>query len=200
MSAVAAPYGARPIGTLSASGSYSERRIGIPITASYATSIFYGDFVKLVAAGTLEKDTGTTTLNPVGIFVGCSYTDPTSKQYVNSQYWPASNAATDPIGWVIDDPDVVFQMQSATTVPQTELGLNFAVTQTAGSTAIGRSKNALTASPAITATLPIRVIGFVDGPDSRVGDAYTDCICIFNAPNAPLTVANGHQYRVALGF
>jgi hypothetical protein len=100
----------------------------------------------------------------------------------------------------VNDPDIIFQMQSATTVPQTELGLNFAVTQTAGSTAIGRSKNALTATPAITATLPIRVIGFVDGPQSAVGDAFTDCLCIFNAPNAPLTVANGHQYRVALGF
>ena len=200
MSATAAPYGARPVGTLSATGSWSAKRIGIPITGSYNASIFYGDFVKLVAAGTLEKDTGTTTLNPVGIFVGCQYTDPTSGQVVHSQYWPASNAAADPIGWVVNDPDVIFQMQSATTIPQTELGLNWKVTQTDGSTAIGTSKNALTATPADTATYPIRVIGFVDGPDSAVGDAFTDVLCIFNAPNAPLTVANGHQYRVALGF
>ena len=200
MATVALPYGAVPVGNLGSSGSFSAKRFPFPITASYGTAIFYGDFVKLVAAGTLEKDTGTTTLNPVGIFVGCSYTDPTTGQYTNSQQWPASNAATDPVAWVVSDPDVIFQMQSATTVPQTELGLNFIVTQTAGSTAIGKSKNALAASPVVTATIPIRVIGFVDGPFSTVGDAFTDCLCIYNAPNAPLTVANGHQYRVALGF
>ena len=200
MSATAAPYGARPVGTLSATGSWTAKRIGIPITGSYGTAIFYGDFVQLVAAGTLEKDTGTTTLNPVGIFVGCSYTDPTTGQPTHSQQWPASNAAADPIGWVVNDPDVIFEMQSATTVPQTELGLNFIVTQTAGSTSIGTSKNSLAASPVVTATIPIRVIGFKDGIDSAVGDAFTDCLCVFNAPNAPLTVANGHQYRVALGF
>lgn len=200
MAATAAPYGARPVGTLSASGSFSQKRIGLPITGSYGTAIFYGDFVKLVAAGTVEKDAGTTTLNPCGIFVGCSYTDPTTGQPTHSQQWPAGNAAADPIAWIVNDPDIVFEMQSATTVPQTELGLNFIVTQTAGSTAIGTSKNSLAASPVVTATIPIRVIDFVDGPFSAVGDAFTDCVCILNAPNAPLTVANGHQYRVALGF
>lgn len=200
MSATAAPYGARPVGSLSATGSWSAKRIGIPIATTYNTQISYGDFVKGVAGGGIEKDTGTTTLNPVGIFVGCSYTDPTTGQPTHSQHWPASNAATDAIGWVVNDPDVIFQMQSATTVPQTELGLNFIITVTAGTAAVGRSRNSLAASPVVTATIPIRVIGFVDGPDSAVGDAFTDCLCIFNAPNAPLTVANGHQYRVALGL
>lgn len=200
MATTAAPYGARPVGSLSSSGSWSQRRVGLPIATTYDTAIFYGDFVTGVASGVVEKDTGTATMNPVGIFVGCSYTDPTTGQPTHSQQWPADNAATDALAWVVNDPDIVFEMQSATTVPQTELGLNFSVTQTAGSTAIGTSKNALTATPAVTATRPIRVIGFVDGPFSTVGDTYTDCICIFNAPNAPLTVANGHQYRVALGL
>ena len=199
MSIVAAPYGARPVGTLSAGGSWTAKRIGIPIATTYDTNIFYGDFVTLVTGGTAELDAGTATLNPVGIFVGCDYTDPTSGQFLNSQYWPADNAATDAIAWVIVDPDVIFEMQSATTVPQTELGLNFIITQTAGSTAIGTSKNSLAATPVVTATVPIRVIAFKDGPDSAVGDAFTDCICILNAPNAPLTVANGHKFRVALG-
>lgn len=199
MSATAAPYGARPIGSLSSKGSYSEQRMGFPIASAYDTAIFYGDFVTLVTGGTIEKDGGTSTLNPIGIFVGCDYTDPTSNQFLNSQQWPADNAATDAVAWVVTDPDIIFTMQSATTVPQTELGLNFIITQTAGSTAIGTSLNSLAATPVVTATIPIRVIGFVDGPDSAVGDAFTDCICIYNAPNAPLTVANGHKFRVALG-
>ena len=66
------------------------------------------------------------------------------------------------------------------------LGSNFAIVVTAGSTTIGRSKNAVDQSTsATTNTLPLRIIDFVDGPDSAVGDAYTDVIMKFNA---------GHQY------
>ena len=183
MSTTAAPYGARPLGTLSASGSYTGKVVHIPIITTYATAIFYGDFVSLAVTGTVEKDTGTATLDAglIGIFVGCAYTDPTTKQPTFSQQWPASNAATDAVAYVIDDPNVVFQMQSTGIMTQAYLQGNSAVTQTAGSTAIGNSKNALTQnSTTATATLPIRIVGFVDGPDSTVGDAYTDVLCKFN--------------------
>ena len=191
MASTATPSGAEPIGTLSASGSFTGKMRSIAIAASYATNIFYGDFVKLVSSGTVEKDSGTATLTPVGIFVGCSYTDPTSGQYVNSQYWPASNAATDAVAHVIDDPNVLFRMQADGSVAQTNLGNNAGVVQTAGSTSIGRSKNALDQSTlATTNTLPLRVVDFVDGPDSAVGDAFTDVICKFNA---------GHQYGNTTG-
>lgn len=203
MSVTAAPYGARPVGTLSAGGSWSAKRIGIPITGSYATAIFYGDFVQweTSGAGTLEKAGGTATLTTIGIFVGCQYTDPTTGQLTHSQQWPASNAATDPLGWVVIDPDVIFQMQADEAIAQTAIGSNFAIVQTAGSTAIGTSKNAVDGgSTNTTATLPLKLLAFVDGPDSAVGDAFTDVLVVFNAANVPLTVANGHQLNVALGF
>ena len=36
-----------------------------------------------------------------------------------------------------------------------------------------------------------RVIGFVDGPDSAVGDAYTDCLVILNPLNHQLIADAG---------
>ena len=80
MATTAAPYGARPINTTSASGSYTGKVQHIKIASAYDTAIFYGDFVKLVTAGTVEKDAGTAALTTIGIFMGCKYTDSTSKQ------------------------------------------------------------------------------------------------------------------------
>ena len=72
-------------------------------------------------------------------------------------------------------------MQGDGTLPQTGLGANYAVIQTAGSTTIGNSKNAVDVSTvATTNTLPIRLVDFVDGPTSSVGDSYTDVVCKIN--------------------
>lgn len=191
MAATAAPYGARPIGTLSASGSFTAKFRHFPIATTYGTDMFHGDFVQLVAGGGVELDTGTATLTPVGIFMGCFYTDPTTNQPTYSQYWPASNAATDAVAYVLDDPYVVFQIQADGIVAAADRGQNAGVVQTAGNTAIGKSKNALDQSTLNTTnTLPLKVIDFVDGPDSTVGDAFTDCICIFNT---------GHEWRNSTG-
>jgi hypothetical protein len=190
MSATAAPYGARPIGTLSANGSFTGKVRHIKIASGYAANIYTGDFVKLVSTGTIEKDTGTSTMTPVGIFMGCAYTDPTSGQLTFNQRWPTGTVAADAVGYVIDDPDVLFQIQSNGTLAQTALGNNSAVIQTAGSDSIGQSKNAISSSSATTATLPLRIIDFVSGPDSVVGDSFTDVICKFNA---------GHQYSNTTG-
>ena len=84
------------------------------------------------------------------------------------------------------------RMQGDATIAQTGLGANFAVVQTAGSTTIGRSKNACDSDTvATTNTLPIRLVDFVDGPTSTVGDTYTDGIFRFNA---------GHQLTNTTGI
>tara|TARA_R100000951_G_scaffold107504_1_gene102942 strand:- start:1476 stop:2063 length:588 start_codon:yes stop_codon:yes gene_type:complete len=194
MAIVAAPSGAEPVGTLSASGSFTGKVRHIKIASAYDTSIFYGDFVKLVAGGTVEKSAVTTTVvaGTVGIFVGCAYTDPTTKQPTFSQFWPADNAATDAVAYVADDPKLVFQMQADEAVAQTGLGNNVAAVSTAGSTDIGRSRNAIDGgSIAVTATLPLRIVEFVDGPTSEVGDAFTDVIVTW--------LPGSHAYDTALG-
>jgi len=204
MATTAAPYGARPIGTLSASGSFTSKTRHLPIITTYGTQISNGDFCKVAADGTIAKDTGTTALTAVGIFLGCSYTDPTTSQKTFSNFWPASNAATDAMAYVLDDPFVVFQMQADEALNTTDRGLNASVVVTAGSTTIGKSKNALDGStPATTNTLPLRIIDFVDGPSSlppkgtTASDAYPDVIVKFNAASSGS--ASNHSYLNATG-
>lgn len=194
MATSATPSGAEPVDTLSASGSFTGKVRHIKIANAYGTAIFYGDFVKLVATGTVEKAAVTTAVvaGTVGIFVGCSYTDPTTKQPTYSQFFPASTAADDIMAYVVDDPKVLFQMQGDGTIAQTALGNNISAISTAGSTSIGRSRNALDAdSAATTNTLPLRVVDFVDGPSSAVGDSFTDCIVTW--------LPGSHAYDTALG-
>lgn len=194
MATSATPMGAEPVGTLSASGSFTGKVRHIKIASAYDTAIFYGDFVKLVAAGTVEKAAVTTAVvaGTVGVFVGCSYTDPTTKQPTFSQYWPADTVASDAVAYVADDPKLVFQMQGDGSIAQTGLGNNVQAISTAGSTDIGRSKNALDASSiATTNTFPLRIVDFVDGPSSAVGDSFTDCIVTW--------LPGSHAYDTALG-
>ena len=193
MSATATPMGAEPVGGLSACGSFSGKVRHIKIASGYATNIFYGDFVKLVNTGTIEKDAGTSTATPVGIFMGCFYTDPSTSQPTFNQMWPTGTVADDAMAYVLDDPDAVFRMQGDGSLAQTTLGNNIAIIQSSGSTTIGRSKNAVNAGTAATTdTLPLRILEFMDGPDSTVGDAYTDVLLTYNF--------GMHQYRNATGI
>jgi hypothetical protein len=194
MSTTAAPYGARPIGTVVGSP-YQGKVTHYKIKNAYGTSIFYGDIVKLADDNpntTIQKDSGTTSLTPIGVFLGCAYTDPTTGQFTPNQYFPASIAADDIVAYVATDPFVIMQMQGDETLNQDDLGKNFAIVQTAGSTSIGNSKNAVDGSTAATtATLLLKLIDFVDGPDSAIGDTYTDVLVMFNV---------GHQLLNTTGI
>jgi hypothetical protein len=193
MAASATPMGARPVGSI-ISCAFNNQVKHYKIKNAYGTSIFYGDFVKWGDDNpntTIQLDSGTTALTPIGIFLGCAYTDPTTGQFTPNQYFPASIAADDIVAYVAIDPYIVLQMQCDGAADQDDLGKNAAVVQTAGSTAIGTSKNSVDISTiATTNTLPVKLIEFVDGPDSAVGDAYTDVLVMFNT---------GHQLLNATG-
>jgi len=194
MSTSATPMGARPCGTVVGSP-YQGKVTHYKIKNAYGTSIFFGDFVKWGDDNpntTIQKDTGTATLTPIGVFLGCAYTDPSTGQFTPNQYFPASTAADDIVAYVATDPFILMQMQSDESLGQDDLGKNCAVVQTAGSTAIGTSKNAVDGSTANTTnTLPLKVVDFVDGPDSAVGDTYTDVLVMFNV---------GHQLLNTTGI
>ena len=123
-----------------------------------------------------------------------SYTDPNSSQKTFSQYWPASTSASDAVGYIVDDPDVVFQVQADATMAQATLGANAplaAVQSTStGSTTTGNSTTALDATVATT-TQGFRVVGFVNSPSSSVGDTYTDVLVKFNIAQHSYTNATG---------
>jgi len=194
MSSSATPHGARPVGTIVGSP-YQGKITHYKIKNAFGTSIFFGDFVKWGDDNpntTIQKDTGTTTLTPIGVFLGCAYTDPTTGQFTPNQYYPASTAADDIVAYVATDPFLLMQMQSDESLGQDDLGKNVAVVQTAGSTAIGTSKNAINGDTANTTnTLPLKVVDFVDGPDSAVGDSFTDVLVMFNV---------GHQLLNTTGI
>lgn len=181
MAATSAPYGLRPVNVLGGQPNSNSFRL-IKIASAYNTNIFHGDLVKLSVGGTVEKDTGTTTANPVGVFVGCQYTDPNLNYFVTKQYWPASTVASDAFAFVVDDPDMLFEIQADGSLAQNSIGSNFAIVQGAGSTSTGNSGVALDADTlAATATLPLRVVDYVDKEGfSALGDAYTDVIVRIN--------------------
>lgn len=177
---VSAPYGLKPVNLIGGqvfAGSTRE----YPIPYGYSTDIFYGDFVGLTRGQVqrLSVSTGTAG-NQTGIFLGCSYTNPLTKQKQFSQYWPASTLAGDAVAIICDDPDTVFKavVCSATTAvasgARAMIGQNLACINNTGSTATGNSANALLAPsdiPATTGTLPVRVMGLVTETAVSLGTA-----------------------------
>ena len=106
-----AAFGLRPvkrIGGTPFTGGQSRYRIA----ANYGTSIFTGDMVAQVTGGGVEIHADGGTVPIVGVFNGCQYTDPTTKETVFSPFYPASTNASDIIAFIIDDPMVVFEIQA----------------------------------------------------------------------------------------
>ena len=174
------PYGLAPINLIGGQVFAGSTRM-YNINYAYSTDIFYGDFVGLVR-GNLER-ISVTSGNAgaiVGIFLGCSYTNPTTKQKQFSQNWVASTAAGDCVAYVSDDPDTVFKAaicSSGTTIAsgaRALIGQNLECLNNTGDANTGNSRNALLAptdTPLTTATFPIRVIGVVPETAVSLGTA-----------------------------
>ena len=204
------PYGLKPINLIGGQVFAGATR-QLAITASYATSIFYGDVVTLVSGGTVEKDSGTTTATPVGTFMGCQYISATTGQLTFSQYYPASLAVksgTVVYAFVSEDPDQLFKvvLVSGTTADgngltptflgRTVIGSNAQLVQNTGSTVTGDSTVGVytAAGATTTATLPIRIVDVVPDTANSSGN-FCEVIVKWNAPNVTgQTVAGGHQY------
>jgi len=191
MATTAAAYGLKAVNLIGGQP-YAGSTRQIKIASGYNTNIFNGSVVSIVAAGTIELVTtiGSSAskfpAGTVGVFVGCSYTDPNTKQKLFKQYWPAGTVASDAVAYVIDDPDVVFQIQADDTVPQTALGANAPLANvqstSTGDTATGNSNVALDAT-VVQTEAAFRIVDFVDSTTSSVGDAYTDVLVKFNGVN-----------------
>jgi hypothetical protein len=189
---VSGPYGLlarNEIGGLPYAGSTRM----IPIASGYGTSLFYGQIVQL-SGGTLVTSSYTPASSPttpiagtIGVFVGCSYTNPSTLQPIQSQYWPASTVANDAIAYVIDDPRTVFKVavgsQATSSLSNTSsgngymnpafIGTNvYPLSGAGGSTTTGDSLTSVsggvvtngTGNTRVTAAAPLRVVGVV--PDT----------------------------------
>ena len=196
---VDAPYGLKPINLIGGQVFAGSTR-QMQIASGYATNIFYGDLVKRIADGTIEKDTGTTTATPCGVFLGVSFTNASTGQVQQQQFYPASQqikTGTQIFAVVADDPDTLFKVvtcSSGTTVSFmgiSAIGNNIALIQNAGSTITGNSAVAIDqGTQDTTSTLPIRIIDVVR--DTATGaDAFVEFIVKINI--------NTHQYTNPTG-
>ena len=175
-----AAFGMRPvkmIGGAPYTGGQSRYRIA----ANYDTAIFQGDMVMQVTGGGVEVHADGGTVPIVGVFNGCSYTDPTTSEQVFSNFYPASTNASDIIAFIIDDPNVVFEVQSDDTFPVADLFGNFDIVDTnSGSTTTGISGMELDLSTgATTTTLPLKAIDISQDPDnSDVSTSNTNVLVV----------------------
>jgi len=179
---VSAPYGLKPVNLIGGQVFAGSTR-NVKVQYGYATNIFYGDFVsitrgfvtRLAVTDGGSAATGAAGYGQIGIFLGCSYTNPLTKQKQFSQYWPASTLAGDAVAIVTDDPDTIFKAAVVTTQGGTTIGsassamvgLNMTISNLAGSVNTGNSSNGILASSAATtAALPVKIIDVV--PDTAI--------------------------------
>ena len=196
---VSAPYGLKPVNLIGGQVFAGATRL-MEIASGYATSIFYGDLVKRVATGTIELDAGTATATPCGVFLGVQFTNGSTGQVQQQQFYPASQSiksGTKIFAVVADDPDTLFQVAvvSGTTVITgvgiTAIGNNTTLVQNAGSATTGNSAVAVTATTATTGSLPIRIIDVVRDT-ATAADNFPEVIVKINATM--------HQYNNATGI
>lgn len=205
MATTAAPYGLKPVKRadgMSYAGAMSQYLID---PAGEATNLFNGQVVHIGADGyialstatgadgtTNALPTGTTLTGSIGVFVGCEYVN-AQGQVIHSQYYPSGYAAptgTQIKAYVVDDPNVLFQVQLDGAIDQSDIGANtfFAAAQSTstGNTATGNSTSALDATT-VTTTAAFRIVSAV----SPITDAYPDVLVKFNPGYHSLTNAVG---------
>ena len=187
---VTSPYGLLPINLIGGQVFAGSTR-QIPIATNSSTAIFYGDVVKLLASGTVGKDTGTDAATPVGVFLGCTYTDPTYGVTFR-QFYPGTTNISDITAYVLDDPDALFKVavcagtnsNTVSFLTQAAVGSNVKLANGAnntGSTITGNSKVGVDSTEGTTSTWPIRVIDVVhETTIAGSPGSYTEVIVKWN--------------------
>jgi len=177
------PFGLRPVRMVNGSP-FSNQQNRYRIAANYATSIYQGDLVQVVTGGGIERVAAGGSGLVLGVFNGCTYTDPSSGKQKWSNYYPASTNASDIIAFVIDAPDTVFEVQADAAFPVADLFGNFDIVDGApvGDTTSGISNVELDVTTgATTATLPLKAIDVSQDPlNDDVATANTNVLVVIN--------------------
>lgn len=176
---VSAAYGFKPINLIGGQV-YAGSTRNLPIAYNYGTAIYYGDFVTLSGGLVIPSTKPVSTTNTtVGVFLGCYYTNPTTKQRLWSQYYPGGVTSGDVTAIVADDPDTVFQVAVTASASSTviasasllNLGANMAGNTLTGSASTGNGAGALVASLTTVSGGGFRVLSLV--PDTQVSNSAT---------------------------
>ena len=203
MATTAAPYGLKPVKRadgMAYAGATSQYLID---PAGEATNLFYGQVVHIGAdgyialstatgadGGTNALPTGTTLTGSLGVFVGCEYVNDQG-QPTFAQYYPSGTSNGGAIrAYVVDDPNVLFQVQADGAMDQSDIGANtfFAAAQSTstGNTATGNSTSAVDATTKTT-TAAFRIVAAA----SPISDAFPDLLVKLNPGYSSMTNAVG---------
>ena len=204
-----APAGFLPV-NLIGGRVYNQAIRQIPIASGYAQNIGFGDLVTYTTDGTIVRvDTSSGAkaafaAAPVGIFLGCEYSQSTGlKYFVTPQYWASGTVASDAKALVCEDPDAIFQvtLTNASGVAYTSGGatqanvgtnIGYYEPSTFVNTTTGNSNvSANLASSATTSTLPFRIVDLVR--DTALSDgSFQQVLVTYNF--------GLHFYRQATGI
>jgi hypothetical protein len=175
MANVNAPCGFRPVRKL---GGGEITMNTYSVAATYATAIYDGDPVEMTGTGRQVQLAAADNSDNIGVFKGCSYKT-ASGEVVFSHHWPGvSDGKTDIKAYVIDDPDVIFEIQ-ADACAESEIGVLADWNAGTGNSSTGMS-GAYATVTGVTATTgePLRVMRLVDRPDNAYG-AYAKIEVMF---------------------
>ena len=202
---VPAPYGLKPVNLIGGQLFAGSTR-KLPIAYNYGTNIYYGDTVVL-SRGFITRaavTTGTTTDQVTGVFLGCSYTNPSTKQPLFYQNYVAGQLAGDILAIVADDPDQVFKAvmvstQGGSTVSSAAtsmVGQNLSGSDLSGSLNTGDSSNGILSPYAtpVTTTLPFRMVDLVRDTAVPLGTATFSSIS-----TATITTTAGIPFALPVG-
>ena len=194
---VSGPYGLIPINLIGGQVFAGATR-QIPIGSGETTAIYYGDVVNLTTDGTIRKMATTDSGSVVGVFLGCSFVDPTYGLTFR-QYYPGGLTNSTMTAYVQDDPDALFKAAVCATgtttisyLNRTDVNRNAALVQNTGSTTTGDSRVAVNNASNTDSTLPLRIIDVV--PETAIAGypgSYTEVIVKWNF--------GIHRYYNALG-
>lgn len=164
-------YGLRPLRHMAGG---VMRATEMTIASGYATSIFFHDAVKLVAAGTIEQAAAGNVI--FGVFMGCSYKLSTG-EIVWSRHWPASTTATEIKAMVLADPNIAYAVcddGDSDFLTSADIGTSADLIVGTGSTVTGQSAMALDTSSASAATAQLKIIEKLDRTGNNYGTANGD--------------------------
>tara|TARA_B100001996_G_scaffold382085_1_gene372995 strand:- start:1703 stop:2290 length:588 start_codon:yes stop_codon:yes gene_type:complete len=178
-----APFGLRPIRMIGG-GDFTGGQDRFSVASSYNTSLYQGDLVEPLTNGTIGRKAAGETDAVLGVFNGCRYTNPTTGTPTWANTYQQPIAASDIYGFVICDPNVVYEVQADDTFPTTDLFGNFDIVDNSpvGDTSSGISHVELdVATGNTTATLPLKAIGIsTDADNSDTTSANTNVVVTIN--------------------
>lgn len=235
---VSKPYGFRPINLIGGQPYAGSTRM-FKIASGYASNIFYGDPVKILrdpdsglpidgtivvqnlSAANLGDYYHAAQPYTIGIFMGCTFTNPVTKQKTFSQFYPAGTVANDIQAYVVDDPDALFKVVYVNNVPNyyddvysaggvvpgavgmQYIGRNLLVAVNPGDTNTGNSLYGVAdfVNPLFILQqplMPVRVVDVV--PETATDAGFVELIVKWNMPGYQSTGeagqywGGGHEY------